>query len=273
MRKCWQALACAICGQRVALVAKGAAIHAHVDSAASSLSLYNVVLYVPSCHEVRDYPREQVYYFPRGAASLGDHPGAFAALAVAGVATSFTSTLMFTALGTFYNRISDPDMGGAYLTLLNTIANMGVLAQQRQIFRALIMLTLAPGLAKGSEKNLKITYTKSQNLAMGIAFAFVVAQWMTPFAFVKLLPIKNSRQTCHPARLAKNCYQVRSMTPYLRWCDPSQAADTQAGGPGFGVRLRLPGYPPTFALKDRKRGGSFETPHASCQFHLARAQA
>ena len=51
-----------------------------------------------------------MYYFPRGAASLGDHPGAFAALAVAGVATSFTSTLMFTALGTFYNRISDPDM-------------------------------------------------------------------------------------------------------------------------------------------------------------------
>ena len=67
----------------------------------------------------------QVYYFPRSAASLGDHPGAFAALAAAGVATSFLSTLMFTALGSFYNRISDPDMGGAYLTLLNTIANMG----------------------------------------------------------------------------------------------------------------------------------------------------
>ena len=66
-----------------------------------------------------------MYYFPRGAASLGDHPGAFAALAAAGVATSFLSTLMFTALGSFYNRISDPDMGGAYLTLLNTIANMG----------------------------------------------------------------------------------------------------------------------------------------------------
>lgn len=32
---------------------------------------------------------------------------------------------MFTAMGSFFNRISDPDMGGAYLTLLNTIANMG----------------------------------------------------------------------------------------------------------------------------------------------------
>ncbi len=66
-----------------------------------------------------------MYYFPRGAASLGEHPRAFAALAAAGVATSFTSTLMFTALGSLYNRVSDPGMGGSYLTLLNTIANMG----------------------------------------------------------------------------------------------------------------------------------------------------
>ncbi len=67
----------------------------------------------------------QVYQFPSGANSLGDHPWWFGALAAAGLVTSFTSTLMFTALGSFYNRISDPDMGGAYLTLLNTIANMG----------------------------------------------------------------------------------------------------------------------------------------------------
>ena len=67
----------------------------------------------------------QVYYFPSGASSLGGHPGWFAALAAAGLVTSFTSTLMFTSLGGFFNRISDPGMGGAYLTLLNTIANMG----------------------------------------------------------------------------------------------------------------------------------------------------
>ena len=67
----------------------------------------------------------QVYYFPSGASSLSDHPRWFALLAVAGLVTSFTSTLMFTALGSFYTRISDPDMGGSYLTLLNTIANMG----------------------------------------------------------------------------------------------------------------------------------------------------
>ena len=30
--------------------------------------------------------------------------------------------LMFTSLGSLFNGISDPAMGGAYLTLLNTIA-------------------------------------------------------------------------------------------------------------------------------------------------------
>ncbi|KDD74107.1 acetyl-coenzyme A transporter 1, partial [Helicosporidium sp. ATCC 50920] len=61
-----------------------------------------------------------VALFPAGAAELGDAPWAFAALAALGMATSFCSTLMFTAVGSFYNRISDPSMGGAYLTLLNT---------------------------------------------------------------------------------------------------------------------------------------------------------
>jgi hypothetical protein len=69
--------------------------------------------------------RAQVYYFPSGATSLAEHPAWFGGLAAAGLVTSFSSTLMFTALGSFFNRISDPDMGGAYLTLLNTIANMG----------------------------------------------------------------------------------------------------------------------------------------------------
>ena len=65
--------------------------------------------------------------FPVGAQSLSAHPRDFAVLAVLGLVTSFTSTLMFTALGSFYTRISDPTMGGAYLTLLNTISNMGVI--------------------------------------------------------------------------------------------------------------------------------------------------
>ena len=63
--------------------------------------------------------------FPEGAESLLGQPRWFLALGACGLATSFTSTLMFTSLGAFFNRVSDPNMGGAYLTLLNTIANMG----------------------------------------------------------------------------------------------------------------------------------------------------
>ncbi|CAL5220582.1 g2620 [Coccomyxa viridis] len=82
-----------------------------------------------------------VYYFPSGASSLSDHPRWFALLAVAGLVTSFTSTLMFTALGSFYTRISDPDMGGSYLTLLNTIANMGTTLPKLALFSLMDLLT------------------------------------------------------------------------------------------------------------------------------------
>jgi hypothetical protein len=83
-----------------------------------------------------------VFFFPPGVSSLKDAPAAFAALAISGIATSFSSTLMFTALGDFYNRISDPVMGGAYLTLLNTLANIGVVVPKLGIFAAIDALTI-----------------------------------------------------------------------------------------------------------------------------------
>jgi MFS transporter, PAT family, solute carrier family 33 (acetyl-CoA transportor), member 1 len=72
--------------------------------------------------------------FPPDAASISHHPAAFASLAAVGLATSFSSTLMFTAAGSFYNRVSDPDMGGAYLTMLNTIANIGITLPKIAVF-------------------------------------------------------------------------------------------------------------------------------------------
>lgn len=83
-----------------------------------------------------------VYNFPSGASSLLSHPKAFLALAVCGLLTSFTSTLMFTAMGSFFNRISDPGMGGAYLTLLNTIANMGVTLPKLAVFACMDFFTV-----------------------------------------------------------------------------------------------------------------------------------
>jgi hypothetical protein len=82
-----------------------------------------------------------VYYFPLGASSVADAPGSFAMLGLLGVASSISSTLMFTALGDFFNRISDPLMGGAYLTLLNTLANVGVVVPKLAVFAAMDLFT------------------------------------------------------------------------------------------------------------------------------------
>ena len=55
---------------------------------------------------------------------------------------SVSGTLMFTAQGALFGRISDPDMGGAYLTLLNTIANLGFTLPKLLIFWAMDALTI-----------------------------------------------------------------------------------------------------------------------------------
>jgi MFS transporter, PAT family, solute carrier family 33 (acetyl-CoA transportor), member 1 len=75
-----------------------------------------------------------VAQFPAHAAAITAHPAAFVSLAAVGLVTSFSSTLMFTAAGSFYNRVSDPDMGGAYLTMLNTIANIGITLPKIVVF-------------------------------------------------------------------------------------------------------------------------------------------
>lgn len=82
-----------------------------------------------------------VAVFPEGAASMSEHPLHFAALAALSLATSCFSTLCFTALGSFFNSISDPDMGGAYLTLLNTITNMGYMLPRSPVFALMDVLT------------------------------------------------------------------------------------------------------------------------------------
>ena len=82
-----------------------------------------------------------VYVFPNSAEGFASHPAEFAVLAVLSVLTSFTTTLMFTALGAFYNKVSDPQMGGAYLTLLNTIANLGMIFPKVPLFWLMDLLT------------------------------------------------------------------------------------------------------------------------------------
>lgn len=45
---------------------------------------------------------------PAGASSFLEHKYWFGMLSAIGLVTSFSSTLMFTALGSFFNRVSDP---------------------------------------------------------------------------------------------------------------------------------------------------------------------
>eukprot|EP01026_Neomeris_dumetosa_P082821 TRINITY_DN952_c1_g1_i2.p1 TRINITY_DN952_c1_g1~~TRINITY_DN952_c1_g1_i2.p1 ORF type:complete len:363 (-),score=58.15 TRINITY_DN952_c1_g1_i2:108-1196(-) len=93
-----------------------------------------------------------VYYFPADASHLTKYPFQFLLLALLGLITSFTSTLMFTASGSFFNRISDPDMGGAYLTMLNTIANMGVILPKLVIFALMDYFTTRECIGEGGER-------------------------------------------------------------------------------------------------------------------------
>lgn len=41
---------------------------------------------------------------------------------------------MFTAQGAFYSQVADPSIGGAYLTLLNTVSNLGYHAYRPAFF-------------------------------------------------------------------------------------------------------------------------------------------
>eukprot|EP00245_Coleochaete_scutata_P000776 TRINITY_DN1093_c0_g1_i1.p1 TRINITY_DN1093_c0_g1~~TRINITY_DN1093_c0_g1_i1.p1 ORF type:complete len:169 (+),score=16.49 TRINITY_DN1093_c0_g1_i1:3-509(+) len=82
-----------------------------------------------------------VALFPTGTSSISEAPVFYLAVVLAGIATSFSSTLMFVAQGTFFARISDSSMGGTYLTLLNTIANMGTAWPKFFVFMLIDLLT------------------------------------------------------------------------------------------------------------------------------------
>jgi len=62
-----------------------------------------------------------VYYFPKPPITLGF----FAFLIVHTVTSSFAATVQFVGVSAFHTRISDPLIGGTYMTLLNTFSNMG----------------------------------------------------------------------------------------------------------------------------------------------------
>lgn len=62
-----------------------------------------------------------VYWFPAPPISMGF----FMVLILHTVVSSFASTIQFVGISAFHTRISDPLIGGTYMTLLNTFTNMG----------------------------------------------------------------------------------------------------------------------------------------------------
>lgn len=62
-----------------------------------------------------------VYWFPEPPVSTSF----FLLLIVHTVVSSFASTVQFVGISAFHTRISDPLIGGTYMTLLNTFTNMG----------------------------------------------------------------------------------------------------------------------------------------------------
>lgn len=75
------------------------------------------------------------------AAAVVVPPRYMLALTALSLLISLSGTLTFTALGTLFNKVSDPAMGGAYLTLLNTVANMGYTLPKTPLFYAMDALT------------------------------------------------------------------------------------------------------------------------------------
>ena len=62
---------------------------------------------------------------PGGGADANHPLWLWALVLTLSLAKSFIGTVMFVVQGAFFNRISDPAIGGTYLTLLNTLANFG----------------------------------------------------------------------------------------------------------------------------------------------------
>eukprot|EP00042_Codosiga_hollandica_P042491 m.390360 g.390360 ORF g.390360 m.390360 type:complete len:490 (+) comp56342_c0_seq5:201-1670(+) len=59
------------------------------------------------------------------------------------LAITFAATCMFVSSGAFFNRISDPAIGGMYITFLNTVSNVGGTWPKWFVFSAVDMATVA----------------------------------------------------------------------------------------------------------------------------------
>lgn len=84
-----------------------------------------------------------VYIFPK----TGVTSSYFILVLVLNVMSSFMSTVQFVGLGSYFTTISDPLIGGTYMTLLNTINNLGGTWPRYFVLKAVESYTIAPCVA------------------------------------------------------------------------------------------------------------------------------
>ncbi|EIN13244.1 MFS general substrate transporter [Punctularia strigosozonata HHB-11173 SS5] len=94
-----------------------------------------------------------VYWFPKPPVGYGF----FVFLVVHTVAQSFCETLQFAGISAFHTRISDPLIGGTYMTLLNTFSNLGGTWPRFFVLKGVDFFTVATCKVKeaGTELTLK----------------------------------------------------------------------------------------------------------------------
>ncbi|KAJ7693586.1 acetyl-coenzyme A transporter 1-domain-containing protein [Mycena rosella] len=80
-----------------------------------------------------------VYWFPKPPITMGF----FVFLIIHTVVSSFTSTVQFVGISAFHTRISDPLIGGTYMTLLNTFTNLGGTWPKYFVLKGVDMFTVA----------------------------------------------------------------------------------------------------------------------------------
>lgn len=86
-----------------------------------------------------------IYWFPQPPISNAF----FVFLIIQTVLSSFTSTVQFVGISAFHTRVSDPLIGGTYMTLLNTFTNMGGTWPKWFVLKGVDMLSVASCQVKG----------------------------------------------------------------------------------------------------------------------------
>ncbi|KAJ7151496.1 acetyl-coenzyme A transporter 1 [Mycena filopes] len=97
-----------------------------------------------------------VYWFPKPPITMGF----FVFLVLQTVLSSFASTVQFVGISAFHTRVSDPLIGGTYMTLLNTFTNLGGTWPKYFVLKGVDLLTVATCKVKEGNDELLVKATE-----------------------------------------------------------------------------------------------------------------